>query len=407
MHSENYPGSIMNRISQDVFHSPAGFVMIVLCVCLQCLSVPDRLPGDRFHIPEADRRGYLTSVSRAVFQEDGKVLVCGVISLRGRNYIPERFLSVMRFNRDGSLDSGFALDRMFRSMDISHPLFFDTGSDGKIYVVIILYEDDNPICRGFQLSPEGKVLSSRLIKFRRIGLTKINSVVFISGGCYLAGVFNYSDYSDINNPVNIKYTLLKYDTQGNPQEGFTPPLYSITGEITTGVSAVDGKGRIVLWRGEHTLARGERVRFFRILSDGSIDPAFGENFRKSGYRDKIMYVHDAEVSGEGGIAAVMKVYEGKKFRDVAMWFDDNGNLIRNTSVKDYRGDEHIVRRRQSLQTHGRIRYYNCTLLLESRSGRGFSRKLGSCGDFKYKKTRMEKWGDECGSCLFPHGILRM
>lgn len=379
----------------------------MLCGCLQCLSVPDRLPGDRFHILEADRRGYRTSVSKAVFQEDGKVLVCGVISLRGRDYVSERFLSIMRFNRDGSPDSGFAPDRMFRSMEISHPLFFDTGSDGKIYVVIIMYEDDREICRGFQLSPEGNVLSSRIIKFRRIGLTKINSVVFISGGCYLAGVFNYSNYSDINNPVNIQYTLLKYDAQGNQQEGFTPLLYSETGEIASGVSAVDGKGRILLWRGEHTPARGGRARFFRVLRDGSIDPVFEKNFRKSGYMDKIMYVHDAEVSGEGGIAAVVKVYEGRMFRDIALWFDDKGTVIRSVSVNEYRGDERIVRRQQSLQGHGRIRYSNCTLRLESRSGAGFSRKLGSCGDFKYKKNRLEQWGDECGNCLFPHGILSM
>jgi hypothetical protein len=378
-----------------------------MCSCLQCLSVPDRLPGDRFHILEADRRGYRASVSKAVFQEDGKVLVCGVISLRGRDYIPERFLSIMRFNRDGSLDSGFAPDRMFRSMEISHPLFFDTGSDGKIYVVIILYEDDREICRGFQLSPEGKVLSSRIIKFRNISLTKINSVVFISGGCYLAGVFNYNNNSDINNPVNIQYTLLKYETQGNLQEGFTPLRYSITGEITTGVSAVDGKGRILLWRGEHTPARGGRVRFFRVLRDGSIDPVFEKNFRKSGYMEKIMYVYDAEISGEGGIAAVMKVYDGRRFRDIAMWLNDNGTVIRSVAVKEYRGDERIVRRQRSLQGHGRIRFNNCTLRLESISGGGFSRKLGSCSGFIYNKTRLEQWGDECGSCLFPHGIFSM
>lgn len=378
-----------------------------MCSCLQCLSVPDRLPGDQFHILEADNRGYLTSVSKAVFQEDGKVLVCGVISLRGRDYFPERFLSIMRFNRDGSLDSGFSLDRMFRSMEISHPLFFDTGSDGKIYVVIILYEDGKPVCRGFQLSPEGKVLSSRIIKFRRIGLTKINSVVFISGGCYLAGVFNYSDYSDINNPVNIKYSLLKYDAQGNLQKGFTPPLYSVTGEIASGVSAVDGKGRILLWRGEHTPARGKRVRFFLVLRDGSIDLVFGENFRKSGYMEKIMYVHDVGISVEGGIAAVIKVYEERRFRDIAIWLDDNGTVLRSSPVNEYRGDERIVRRQRSLQAHGRIRYNNCILRLESRSGGGFSRKLGSCSDFQYKKTRLEQWGDECGNCLFPHGIFRM
>jgi len=384
-----------------------GFLIILMCSCLQCLSVPDRLPGGRFHILEADNRGFLTSVSKAVFQEDGKVLVCGVISLRGRDYIPERFLSIMRFNRDGSLDSGFTPDRMFRSMEISHPLFFDTGSDGKIYVVVSMYEDDIQICRGFQLSPEGNVLSSRIIKFRRIGQTKINSIVFISGGCYLAGVFNYSDYSDINNPVNIQYTLLKYDTQGNLQEGFTPPLYSETGEIASGVSAVDGNGRILLWRGEHTPARGGSMRFFRVLRDGSIDPVFGKNFRKSGYMDKIMYVHDAAITGDGGIAAVMKVYEGRRFSDIAMWLDDSGTVIRRVAVNEYRGDERIVRRQRSLQGHGRIRYSDCTLRLESRSGGGFSLKLGSCGDFKYKKNRLEQWGDECGNCLFPRGIFHM
>lgn len=218
-----------------------------------------------------------------VIQPDGKIIVAGGTNLGPTPTGPGVYIGfVVRYNNDGSLDTSFATNGIYREPMVEH---FDS---------IILLSDGSIMLGGLNAT-EGvlvKLQSNGLLNttFGNNGILSLysNNFQFISRNTILLSDGNLLcsgyDYSDIN---NLKTAYCKVDIQGNFDTSFGTngkaiiDLYNTSPDVNEAIytakelpnGSIVFKGNIIDWFGmtysSNFLAK--------INSNGNLDPNFGTN----------------------------------------------------------------------------------------------------------------------------------
>ena len=220
-------------------------------------------------------------VSALVLQPDGKIVVAGGVAHNFRN--PK--LAVARYETDGDLDPTFG------------------GGDGKVrtdvtarkdYANAVTLQPDGKIIAGGIGSPRGSRAVFELVRYntggtldttfssdgkRLLDFTRqddsVQGVVVLPGGDIVAGgIANFGRF-------NANFALARYNADGTLDTGFGGD-----GKVTTNLTAGDDEawdivlqpdGKVVA--GGDARGRGGRFAAARYLSNGSLDPAFGNGGR--------------------------------------------------------------------------------------------------------------------------------
>ena len=209
-----------------------------------------------------------------VVQSDGKIVVAGY-SWTGSN----RDFAVVRYNANGSLDTGFHADGKVTTAvgsgdDEAHALALD--GDGNIVVAgnshngsnhdfaAVRYDSDGSLDTDF--STDGKVTTGvgSAGDFGRAVAVDGDGNIVVAGNSY--------------NGSNHDFAVVRYDSDGSLDTDFDSD-----GKVTTGVGsghdyghavAVDGDGKIVV-AGTRYASGTPGFALVRYKADGSLDDTFG------------------------------------------------------------------------------------------------------------------------------------
>lgn len=218
-----------------------------------------------------------------VIQPDGKIIIAGGTNLGPTPTSPGVYIGfVVRYNDDGSLDTSFATNGIYRDPMVKH---FDS---------IILLSDSSIMLGGLNAT-EGvliKLQSNGLLNttFGNNGILSLysNNFQFISRNTILLSDGNLLcsgyDYSDIN---NLKTAYCKVDVQGNFDTSFGTngkaiiDLYNTSPDVTEAIytakelpnGSIVFKGNIIDWFGM-TYSSNFLIK---INSNGNLDTNFGTN----------------------------------------------------------------------------------------------------------------------------------
>ncbi len=211
-------------------------------------------------------------------QTDGKILVAGN-SYDGRRNI---YFALVRYNSDGSLDTGFSGDgkvtTAIGSEDYGNSL--TVQSDGKILVAgyswnntdgsfaLVRYNSNGSLDTSF--SGDGKVTTAMGFPY-----SYGNSVTLQADGkILLAGISDYGGNGGI--------ALVRYNSDGSLDTGF-----SGDGKVTTAVGLYSEGNSVIIQADGKILVAGisntniygtnERIALVRYNSDGSLDTGFSDD----------------------------------------------------------------------------------------------------------------------------------
>lgn len=214
---------------------------------------------------------YIDSLANGVaIQPDGKIVAAGTARRLSDHH---QVFAVIRYNADGSLDTGFG------------------GGTGMAAMAI---GPDNANGYALALQPDGKIV--------------------------LAGVTSVSG--------TVQLTLARFNADGTPDTGFQSAGSLVT-TIGTGSSAyavaIRPDGRIVAGGGAW-IDGNQDLLVARYMADGSLDTTFGSG---AGYVTRSIgtgsdVVRSLAVQPDGRIAAGGNVHNGTDFDFAMAWFTDTG-----------------------------------------------------------------------------------
>jgi uncharacterized delta-60 repeat protein len=211
--------------------------------------------------------GYTEQILHSVaVQSDGKILAAG---WGGDDYYTNVDAVLLRYNIDGSLDSSFDGDGIVIIDNGGHDRQYSmtTQPDGKILVYassggncLLRYNNDGSLDTGFGVN--GKAASA-------ISPWSTGSYVTVQadGTILLTGQINY------------KLAVARYFSDGSLDSGFGVGGY-VTTAVSAGSNAgatvqVQADGKIVVAGGSHTSAADSDFALLRYNADGSLDTSFG------------------------------------------------------------------------------------------------------------------------------------
>lgn len=275
-----------------------------------CLSVPERLPGNRFTLFEANRRGYRTDVERTAVQSDGKIVVLGKITLRDSKYFSDRYLSVVRLNADGSPDGSFLMDRKLNQRKVTGSYLLHVAPDDSLYVVLnaspysFWGRDENIRLTLFHLSREGRLLEERGLAEEHFFFLDLNRVLPCYPGKELRGFYLLGRcVPREKGPGSVSsqkyYGVIRVDPRGHADLSFEPlPLKNDTGRSLSVKGAVYPDGSLLLWI--RSMSReGMSLQLQRIDPRGRRMEPFSARLAKA-FPSKGVREIEAAVGSEGG-----------------------------------------------------------------------------------------------------------
>ncbi len=439
---------------------------MILCIGFAllsgCLSVPERLPGSKFTLFEANRRGYRTDVERTAVQSDGKIVVLGKITLRDSKYFSDRYLSVVRLNADGSPDGSFLMDRKLSHRKMTGTCLLHVAPDDSLYIILYASpysfwgRDENIRLTLFHLSREGRLLEERGLAEEHFFFLDLNRVLPCYPGKELRGFYllgrcvpREKDPGGVSSQKY--YGVIRVDPRGHADPSFEPlPLRNDAGRSLSVKGAVYPDGSLLLWiksmgRGGMSLQlqridpRGRRMepfsarlakalpskgvreieaaagseggavlwlqmgfsggRLIRLRPGGGIDPTFRAVALPYNSISRLIITPQKKILLWGCRSSFYSYRAGGKSSVIPLRFDPDGSEDMSLRV-NYRGYGFTALPDIHMQGSGFLLAGN-ELIFFSGEGRPIRTvPLGSAADYRAKESCLEKKAEACGnSCL--------
>ncbi len=225
--------------------------------------------------------GQRTSFCRVRVQPDGKILAAGYVF----NSIGFPGAVLLRLNPDGSLDTDFANNGIFNTLEIAPPNYFLAYDchllpDGKILIVAdVAWQNRIATIR---LLPNGQLDSSygqagfNILNYNLASPVAIRSVLLPNGKLVLSGVHL------VYNPARYQGFAARLMPDGTfdasfGQQGLVAITTGIPEELWFNGVAVQPDGKIVLPGIFGTDSTDYKWHIYRLEEDGDLDPTFGTN----------------------------------------------------------------------------------------------------------------------------------
>ncbi len=257
-----------------------------------------------------------------VVQSDGKIVAAGE-SWNGLDLD----VAVVRYNADGSLDTSFGTDGIVTTAvgsgkDVAHSAALQ--SDGKIVVVgeseddfaVVRYNSDGSLDTGF--STDGKVTTAV-----GSGSDLALSVVLQSDGKIVAAGYSH-------NGSNNDFAVVRYDVDGSLDTGF-----STDGKVTTAIGTGNDSARSVVLQSDGKIVaagysdngRNNDFALVRYNTDGSLDTGFDTDGKVTTAigtdQDRAFSV---AVQSDDKIVAAGYSYNGANLDFAVVRYNANGSL---------------------------------------------------------------------------------
>lgn len=209
--------------------------------------------------------GFNNSLSDAIEQPDGKIIVIGVFT--SYNGIPAN--GVIRLNADGSVDTTFSSGTGFSSSGNSAPSILHLQADGKILIAGSLPPYNNAYTGNFiRLNPDGSRDNS-FLGSSFVGGTGIHSVgTRADGKMVVSGAFKTFQGIGVDGLVQLNADGSRDTSFDNKGAGFDNAVTAM-GILSNGKILLGGD--FITYNGE------DKRKFLGLNADGSFDTDFNHN----------------------------------------------------------------------------------------------------------------------------------
>jgi len=267
-----------------------------------------------------------SDVAKAVtIQADGKIVVLG----GARNAEKQKtFSAIVRYNRDGSLDTGFGSGG--KVITANGGIALAIQPDGKIVTAgsmtgaefaLFRYNSNGSLDTNFGLSGE---ITTSFFGSRNIVNAELASGVIIQSDSKIIAFGSAFD-----EPARVRYiALARYNNDGTPDSGFGPGGRATAVGNMVNAGAIQSDGKIVVAWVDGTFATGSDFALARFNSDGSLDTAFGTNGKvTTDFFGKQDIPRAVAIQSNGKIVVVGSVTNQKKAFDFGVVrYNGDGSL---------------------------------------------------------------------------------